>query len=226
MAYFNKDYLAFFAELEEYNSKEWFDENRDRYHKEVREPFKAFTEDLIDSLRPFHPNLETTASEAMMRINRDIRFSKDKTPYKIHMAAGVSPGGKKNYAVPGLYVQANHHDLRIYSGAHELDKDQLQNLRYHIAAESDTFARLLERPLFKEHFGGIHGEKNKRLSAELSEAAAQQPLLFNKNFYYFSKFPPSTILAEDLVTQVCDRYAIVQELNDFLLEGIFPEGYQ
>lgn len=225
MAYFSKDYLAFFAELEENNNKEWFDENRDRYHKEVREPFKAFAEDLIDAMREFHPDLETTASETMMRINRDIRFSKDKTPYKIHMAAGISPGGKKNYAVPGLYVQANHRDLRIYSGAHELDKEQLHNLRQHIANEADTFARLLEVPRFVEHYGEVHGEKNKRLSPELTVAAGQQPLLYNKSFYYYSKFPPTVVLADDLIAQIKERYAVVQELNDFLLEGILPGGY-
>lgn len=223
MAYFTQEYLDFFTELELNNHKEWFDSNRKRYEEHVREPFKVFVQDLIDASRAVHPELEATVRESMMRINRDIRFSKDKTPYKIHMGAGVSPGGKKNYAVPGMFVQANHVDVRLYSGVYELEKEQLQSLREHIAAHSEELNELISTPEFAKHYGSIRGDQNKRVSKELMPAAAVQPLILHKNFYYFTSWPPSVLLQDDLIALIMDRYQVATPLNEYLLQGIFPD---
>ena len=129
MAYFTKTYTDFFEELEKNNSKEWFDENRKTYEKEIRDPFKVFAAALIEGLEPVMGMIPMTARDAMSRINRDIRFSKDKTPYNIFFGATVAPGGKKDMTNPGLYLQANHKAITCYSGAYMLNKKQLQGVR-------------------------------------------------------------------------------------------------
>ena len=124
MKYFDRDFINFFSELEKNNNKEWFDGNRKRYEKSVKEPFKLFVDGLVVQLQELYPDVDLTGKASVMRINRDIRFSADKTPYKIHMSAMILPYGRKEEMMPGMYVQANHVDVRVYSGAHDLDKDK------------------------------------------------------------------------------------------------------
>ena len=220
MAYFRPEFLQFLRALKENNIREWYHENKERFYKDVKEPFEAFTADLIDRLHARDNRILMTPKEAVFRIYRDIRFSKDKTPYKTHMAAGISPGGRKNWAMPGLYVQFGADDARIYSGTHMLERDQLQNLRYHIAAHPEKFNKLINDEKFVESFGEIRGEKNKRLPKEFREAAEQQPLLFNKAFYYFKKFPAEIVLEEDLMDTILFHYDRCTELNRFFEEGV------
>ena len=96
MAYFTKDFIDFFKELAANNKKEWFDFNRKRYEKSVKQPFAEFVQEMIDRIRADDPKVDISTKDAIFRINRDVRFSKDKTPYKTHMAAIVSARGKKD----------------------------------------------------------------------------------------------------------------------------------
>ena len=220
MKYFTQDYITFFKELEKNNNRDWFQANKKRYEASVKEPFQAFVEALISSLSKIHNNLTMTPKEAIFRINRDIRFSKDKSPYKTHMAAIISEHGKKNHTRPGMYIQANHADLRVYSGVHAMDKDQLHNVRSHIAGNLKQFDKLINAAAFKKTFGEVLGEKNKRIPPEFNEAFEKQPLIANKSLYYFFKLPPKTLLSDTLIKQVVDGYKVGLPLSRFLDEPL------
>ena len=100
MVYFSKDYLDFFKELSSNNNREWFHENKKRYDKHVRKPFISFVGGLIQELEQDWGTIPYQPKDFLMRINRDIRFSKDKTPYNTQMSAMISPHGKKNMTRP------------------------------------------------------------------------------------------------------------------------------
>ena len=220
MAHFDKDFLAFFKELEKNNNKEWFDENRKRYEKTIKVPFKAFILELVEALQPFYPDVDLGSNFQIMRINRDIRFSADKTPYKIHMGGMIMPEGVKDKTRPGLYVQMNHKDVRIYSGAHDLEKNQLHNVRSHISYNLEEFSRLISDKKFVDTFGEILGEKNKRLPVDFREAEQEQPLIANKSFYWFVKMDPKLILSDNLIEELVKRYEISLPLNTFFNEAL------
>ena len=131
---FTKGYLEFFKELAANNNKEWFDQNRKRYDKEVKKPFNAFIAETIELLRADDAEIDLLPKDAIFRINRDIRFSKDKTPYKTNMAAIISAHGKGDKRLPGMYIQISAEDLRFYSGCHMLEKEDLVNVRNHISS--------------------------------------------------------------------------------------------
>ncbi len=159
MPHFDKQFLEFFKELGKNNNRDWFLAHKKQYDESVRGPFVAFVQDLMDRVSESEGPIPGEAKDAIFRLNRDIRFSKDKTPYKNHMAALISSGGKKDKTTPGLYLQASAEDLRIYSGAHLLEKDQLQNVRNHIASNLKEFEKLITGKLFTERFGQILGER-------------------------------------------------------------------
>ena len=182
MAYFSKDFLQFFKELAANNHKEWFDLNRKRYEKEVKKPFSNFVGDLISAVAKDDPLVNIEPKDAIFRINRDVRFSKDKSPYKIQVSAVVGPGGKKDKTSPGIYVELTPEHVRVYGGVYITDKDQLNDIRTHILENLKEFDGIIHEKGFVKYFGEIRGEQNKIIPKEFKDAAETQPLLFNKQF--------------------------------------------
>lgn len=118
--------FAFYAELEEpgNNSKAWFDANRARYEREVRRPVEALLDAAAD---------EFGSAAKVFRPNRDVRFSKDKRPYRTSIAVLITPDGVD--AGPGRYVQLDAAGLLVGSGYHEFDREQLQRYRRAVSDE-------------------------------------------------------------------------------------------
>ncbi len=215
MSYFTPDFIDFFAELEQNNSKAWFDENRKRYEKTIKDPVKAFVKDLITAVQKDDPEILLEPKDCIFRINRDIRFSKDKTPYKNHSSAVIAKGGRKDHTNPGLYIQFNHNDVRIYSGIFGLDKKQLESVRDYIMDYSDELNELLNNKGFKSTFGEMLGDTNKRIPKFYQEAAINQPLLFNKSFYYYTKWESEILLQDDLINVIMKAYKKSYGLKQF-----------
>ncbi len=220
MAYFNEAFISFFNELKLNNDRDWFNANKKRYEKDVKVPFYHFVDDLISRVNALDPEIILEPKDAIFRIHRDIRFSKDKTPYKTQTSALITRGGRKNMTDPGLYIQFGADDARIYSGLYMLEKNDLLNVRRHIAAFPEELDTLRKEKNFVRLFGEIRGDKNKVLPAEFKLEVEKQPLIANKNFYYFAKYEPEFILKDDLVDIVIDHLKIVQPLNRYFAEGL------
>lgn len=221
MAYFSSEFNAFFRELAPNNHKEWFDENRSRYEKHVKKPFQEFVRAAIDEMEKVNPAIKgLEPKDAIFRINRDVRFAKDKSPYKIQMSAVVGPGGKKNYTGNGLYFEFTPEHVRFYSGVYEADKDTLQAVRNSIAQNLNEFKSCYTNPDFKNLFGEIRGEKNKVLPKELKESGEQEPLLFNKQFYFFCEHPESLIESDDLMQKLLEAYRVAQPIQNFFSKSL------
>ncbi len=207
MQYFTPDFLQFFIDLAPNNNKDWFDENRKRYLNSVKEPFKTFVEKMISNVLEVEKEWgELEAKNCIFRINRDIRFSKDKTPYKMKVSAAIVDGGKKNHTTPGLYFELGPEDVRVYGGVYQLEKDQLLSVREAIADNLDAFKAAVNNPTFKKIYSEIHGDKNKIIPKHLKAAAEKEPLIFNKNWYYFAKFEPEMILSDNFDQFVLSIY--------------------
>ncbi len=220
MSHIKQDFLNYFRDLTKNNNKEWFHENKKRYEQAVKKPFEDFITNLIETLQEVEGQIPHSAKDGIMRINRDIRFSKDKTPYKTHMAAILSAHGKRNMRLPGMYIQISLEDLRIYSGCHSLEKDDLKNVRSYIKDHLEEFDKLINDKKFKEVFGEVHGEKNKRLPPEFVQVLEKQPLIANKGFYYFKKYDPESILKDDCIETLVKDYKVGYPMGQFLTKAI------
>lgn len=220
MAFFTPDYLNFFKELAANNNKEWFDANRKRYETVVRDPFKEFITLLIDALSKKDPSIDLQAKDAIFRINRDIRFSKDKTPYKLQNSALISKEGRKNKNYPGIYLEFGPEKLAFYGGIYMPDSKQTLKVRSFFKTQSRELESLLSDKNFKDNFGQIHGEKSKRIPKELQEAAMAQPLIMNKQWYYYKHLPPEIILGKDLLKTILDLDAKSEPMKEFLIRAI------
>ena len=220
MAYFTKDFLQFFNELQKNNTKDWFDANRKRYQTSVKEPFYKFTDILISKVNERDETVQITAKDAVMRINRDIRFSPDKTPYNTHYGAIISSAGRKDKSIPGFFLRFSPEYIGLFGGAHGIDKNQLLKIRRAIADDPGKFQKLINHKDFRHYFGDIQGEKHKRIPPEFKEAAIKEPLIANKQFYYVAKLPAETMLQDDLPDLMMEYWEIANPVREFLLEAM------
>ena len=220
MKYFNQDFIDFFKELSNNNNRDWFNENKQRYIESVKDPFYFFIEELIHEIHDDDKSINITPKEAIFRIYKDVRFSKDKLPYKTTTSAIISPGGRKDFTTPGYYIEMDANGIRLYGGAHFLDKTQLQNLREHIASNLDEFKKLQNENKFMKKFGTLLGEQNKRIPKEFKEVAEIEPLIANKQFYYRVDLSAKIILSNTLIDLLMKLYAVGKPINQFLVNGI------
>ena len=223
MQYFSQDYLEFFKELAANNNKDWFDENRKRYETVVREPFKVFIGDLIKALSRNDTSLHIEPKDAIFRINRDIRFSKDKTPYKLNNSAIISSKGRKDKNHPGVYIELGPEKFAFYGGIYMPDSKQVQKLRTYFKHHSSELNNLLEETNFKNIFGDLHGEKSKRIPSEFKESAEAQPLLMNKQWYYYTHLPAEVIPSNNLMETVLDLEQKAALMKNFLIKSLYTK---
>lgn len=216
MKYFTESFTSFFNELAINNQKEWFHANKNRYESEVKKPFEFFLSALIAAIQKEDPSLSISPKDCILRINRDLRFSKDKTPYNLHYSAVVSNGGRKDKSVPGLFLRFMPDEVGIMGGAYVLDKDQLFNLRSDIKKNPTTLKVLIQEESFKAKFGTIQGEESKRMPVEFQEASEKNPLLLKKQFYFVSRRESTMITSDHLLDELMDYWRAARPLNEYL----------
>lgn len=218
---FTEEFLTFFKELARNNHKEWFQANKKTYEKAVKEPFYALVASVIEGVKQDDSELQLEVKNAVFRINRDIRFSKDKTPYKLHVAAVVSRGGRKNLGHPGIYFHLGIEKSMIGGGLYQLDKEALYKVRTAITKQPDRVNALLNDPTFKETYSEIRGDKNKIIPKEFKPALASMPLVANKQFYFMADYEDETFLLQpNLSDIILQHYHAAKPWNEFLYEAI------
>lgn len=196
------------------------DENRKRYAKVVKKPFEEFVKAIQEEVSQFDEEILAKPNDAIFRINRDIRFSPDKTPYKTNRTAIISRYGRKDKVYPGFYVFVSPEKTMIGGGAYFLEKDDLFKVRQEIAYNLGEFDTLINDKAFKKYFPEILGEKNKVLPKEFKEDAEAQPLLYNKGFYFMTELPANIIFEENVVDQLTGIMRTAKPFNDFLRRAL------
>ena len=213
-------FYEFFIELSANNQKSWFDENRARYEREVKALFLTFVESVLVKMAAVDGRFSgMEAKQCIFRINKDIRFSKDKTPYKLHCAAAIQIGGRKEMGASGLYIQLGPEECGLYSGVYMPEKDELMRIRGLIAGDLEGFNRVITDKVFVKYFGTVRGEKNKRIDADWVVAAAEQPLLYNKQFYIQHVMDAEDTLRSNFDDYVVEVWKASKGFNAFLQKG-------
>ncbi len=219
MQYFTKDFISFFKELEKNNHRDWFQANKKRYEESVKKPFAAFVGEVIQAMHKDEKDLNVEAKDCIFRINRDIRFSKDKTPYKTNVSAIISPKARKDKGYPGYYMELSHKVARFYGGCYMPEKQNLMDIRYEMANDPKAVKKLINKKDFVDVFGEVQGEKNKIIPKDLREPAEELDLIYNKGFYYFHEDKPSLIHSQVLMDKFLHYYKAARPLVDYFVRA-------
>lgn len=213
---FTKEYLVFFKELAANNNREWFIANKKRYETAVKLPFEKFIGEILDWLVTIDESIAISPKQAILRINRDIRFAADKSPYNLSMRAILSAQGSKDKDYPGIYLSLGPEGIEFFAGWYGIDKESLQHLRQRIAAQPQELKKIISQPHFLARMGELQGEKNKVLPKDLKEAALKNPLIAHKQFYVHKKMPAKLITSATLMQEIMDDCLCSMPLLEYL----------
>ncbi|MCU0461227.1 MAG: DUF2461 domain-containing protein [Bacteroidales bacterium] len=213
-----KSTLAFLSDLRKHNEREWFNDNRHRY-LEAKSDYESFVQALIDEIIKFDPILKgLEAKSCTYRINRDIRFSNDKTIYKTHMGAFIVKGGKKNgdrFAGYYVHVEPGNNSM-IAGGAYIPPMSWLTAIRKKIDEQGDKFIKILNDKELKNYFGSIEGEKLKSAPKGFSRDHPNIELLKMKSFLVTRIISDKEIVSDGAFNLILKASKAMKPLNDFL----------
>jgi uncharacterized protein (TIGR02453 family) len=165
---FQKEALSFLKKLKKNNTREWFQSHKEEYEVVVKFPMQCLVAPLAVMLKSDLPNYTFNPKKSIFRIHRDVRFSKDKSPYKTNIAASFNLANRTSEAVelPGFYLHIEPKTKEGWGtfaggGLYMPASPHLKAIREKIANESELFLSIIEEKTFKKFFNGIEGEKLK-----------------------------------------------------------------
>ena len=193
--------LDYLEDLRFNNNKTWFDENRTRYDQ-ARAYFEELVADVLQHFAPVEDLGKTTVKECAFRINRDVRFSKDKTPYKSHLAALIGKGGRKT-TQRSYYLHIEPGGSFIAGGVYSPEPEHLKAIRAAIAADNGKkLNAILKNADFKKYFGVMQGESLKIPPKGYDREHPALDLLKQKQFMAIHKLDDADVLQDDFTTHV------------------------
>jgi uncharacterized protein (TIGR02453 family) len=152
LPHFREEALRFLRGLKRNNRREWFEERRSLFEREVKAPMLALIETVTHGMIDYAPSHIRDARRTLLRIYRDTRFSSDKSPYKQHIAAWWGADGMEKTSGAGYYLHLSGTELILAAGVFMPTKDQLLAIRRHLLAHHDRFRSLLEDRALRRKF--------------------------------------------------------------------------
>ena len=210
--------LDFLSDLKMNNVREWFIKNRKRYDG-AKVNFESFVQAVIDRMAEYDPILKgLEAKSCTYRINRDIRFSNDKTIYKTHLGAFIVKGGKKNgdrFAGYYFHVEPGGNSM-IAGGAYIPPMPWLTAIRGKIDEQGSNFLKIIKNKEFTEYFGNLEGESLKSAPKGYSRDHPYIEILKLKSYLVTKMISDSEIVSRDCFDLVIRASRAMKPLNDFL----------
>src|SRR5216684_7637331 len=160
---FPPEAIQFFKGLERNNRREWFQPRKQIYDEQVKAPMADLIRTLTAEMMRFAPDYVTEPEKAIYRIYRDTRFSKDKTPYKTHVAAIFPRRGTEKHGGAGLYFSVAAHEIEVAGGVYMPGPDALLSIRSHLAEHHEDFIRIVKSRKLRALMGELHGEQLTRV---------------------------------------------------------------
>lgn len=214
-----KTILDFLTNLKENNNRDWFNENR-KHYDEAKSEFESLINRLIPAIHDFDPEIGTiSAKQCVFRIFRDVRFSKDKSPYKTNMGGFIARGGRKGgYA--GYYLHIDPEQSFIAGGMHMPQPDILKKARQEILYNIDDFKSIINKTSFKKTFGAIQGEQLKRPPKDFPADFPDIDLLKFKSYTVMHSVEQKTLLKDDSEKYILKVFKEMYSLNHFLNKAL------
>lgn len=213
--------LDFLKDLVQNNNREWFQDNKQRYES-AKENVVAFTAELIKELKKADPALSTDIDpkKCVMRIYRDIRFSKDKTPYKNNFGISKLLSGTKTDEI-GYYVHIQPGGSFAGGGYWMPQAEHLKAIRQEIDYNADDLKKIIDAPDFKETFGEFRNQEQlKSLPRDYDADNDNISLLKLKSFAATHRFTDEEMLRPDSAKRVAAVLANIYPLTIFLNNAI------
>jgi uncharacterized protein (TIGR02453 family) len=221
----SKDSIQFLDDLRANNNREWFQNNKKRYEV-FKKDYHQLVQDFLDAMKPMDPALEMLEiKDCTFRINRDIRFSKDKSPYKTHLGIWIS-SGSKGMNRSGYYVHIERGGSFIAGGFYAPEADELKKIRKEIAFFYDDLETILNEPNFKREFGDFSRNEKHLLKNPPKGYEKEHPaidFLKLKSFETIQKYDIKEVTQKDFVAKMSQKLILLKPLNEFMNRAVETE---
>ena len=207
--------LDFLRDLVQNNNREWFQANRARYDA-AKSEFEGFVGRLLQGIEAFQPLPNTSVKDCIFRINRDIRFSKDKAPYKKNLAAAVGPGGRHSGRIDYYFHLQPDGETFLGAGMWQPTPTQLAKFRQEIDYNVDELKAIIEAPEFKAYFPEISGESMKTSPKGYSADHPEIDFLRRKELFFLHRYSDKDVLKPDFADEVVKGARLIKPYCDYL----------
>lgn len=216
---FPKDFFVFLRELKANNNRGWFEANKERFRGSVQAPMSAFIGAMAPKLAKISKHFTADPRPnggSMFRIYRDVRFSKDKRPYKEHAACHFRHAGGRDAHAPGYYMHFAPGEVFFGGGLWMPPPEGLAKVRETITGKSAAWKKLVEDKRFRAHFGSVRGDGLVRPPRGFDPEHPFIEDIKRKSFYAMQESEVKLATSSTLVDEVSDSFAALAPLMKFL----------
>lgn len=214
-----KETIDFLKKLEKNNNRDWFTANKKRFDA-ANDNIIALADFLIGRIGKFDPEVAgLDPKSCVFRIYRDVRFSKDKSPYKTNLGAFIAPGGRKTMS-PGYYFHIQPAMFFSAAGKHMPDSGELLKMRTAIASNTKEFLKIVEGKKFADRFGGFHGDRLSRPPKGFAADHEAIEYLKLKSFTVGEEFKEKEALSADYPKMLAESFKASYPLIAYLRNAL------
>ena len=221
-ARFYPDTVRFLEELAANNNREWFQENKSRYEEQVLDVALQFIQSMQDPLQEIAPHfvaVPTRVGGSLMRVYRDTRFSKNKTPYKTNIGIQFRHEQAKDVHSPGYYVHIDPAQMFLGAGMWRPDSEPLRGIRERIVARPAEWRRAIDHTPFSKHFD-LGGEALKRPPRGFDANHECIDDIKRKSFIAVRNFPVADCLKPQFQRTVESSFRMAEPFMRFLCKAV------
>jgi uncharacterized protein (TIGR02453 family) len=215
--------LLFLKSLKKNNNKPWFDVNRPKYES-AKADFIQFIQKVIDTHGKKDPLINNlVAKDCLFRINRDVRFAKDKSPYKSHFGASINKGGRQSVSSAGYYFHLQPGQTFIGGGIWMPSPEDLRKVRQEIDYNFADFKKIIGSKKFKSVYGDLSHEAEYKLTRLPKGYEADNPAaeyLKLKSFIASIELKDADLTSKDLVKKTVNAFEALQPVVEFLNQSM------
>jgi uncharacterized protein (TIGR02453 family) len=208
--------LEFLSELGQNNNREWMEANK-AWFKNARAGFEKLVNHLIMDIATFDPSVQGLApKDCIFRLNRDIRFSNDKSPYKTHFGAYIAQGGRKSENA-GYYIHLQPHDNSLLGGGMYMPSGEaLKKIRQEVDYNASELKKIVSERSFKEYFGSIQGDQLKTAPKGYPADHPNIEFLRLKSYFVLNNVTDTEVVDAGFPEKAVAVFSAMHPFNDFL----------
>ena len=209
MQIINPDLFSFFSKLKQNNNRDWFQSNKAEF-KLLEGQVKLFMKEIEQNLQ-IHDKIEKAK---MFRIYRDVRFSKNKTPYKTHF--GLAFHREKPALRGGYYLHLEPENSFLGVGFWAPEKKDLQRIRKELEIDAEEYRQIMINKAFKKHWGSLSGEEVKTAPKGFSKEHPNIDLIKKKQHVFIKNFSDQEVLSSDFIGVIDTHFQNIRPFFDYM----------
>ena len=213
---FSREAISFIRGLERNNKREWFQPRKHIYEEHVRAPLEILVNAINSELAEFAPRYVTPAKKAVFRIYRDTRFSKDKRPYKTHIAATFYLQNLAKAAGPCFYFHFTAKELLVFAGVYMPEREELLAIRNLLAEHHEEFRAIMRSRALRNAMGELQGQQLSRIPKGFAKDHPAEDLIRRQQWFLESTLSGEVVTSPRMLPEILSRFRATTPMIEFL----------